>query len=124
MTKHYVAFKYPGVFFPETSVIEIKSRDEKFDIPKGCYGYHFFDQEEIEHNGEILTGEVKNESGTTFFGKKYSIDDIRKNHPEKGTLIRNLISNGYKFAVDTVTGNWQPVDDEDTVIEVIQIAQK
>jgi uncharacterized protein (UPF0128 family) len=117
MTKHYVEFYYPGSFFPETSVKEIKSRKEKIETPKGCYGYMFFDQEEIESNGETLIGKPKNKSGMTYFGKKYSIEDLKREFPENRILISNIEGNGYKFAVKTIRGNWQPVDKKDKVVD-------
>ena len=117
MTKHFVEFYYPGSFFPETSVKEIKNRKEKIEVPKGCYGYMFFDQEEIVSNGEKLTGNRKNKSGNTFFGKKYSIEDLKRDFSENRILISSIENNGYKFAVKTISGNWQPVDKKDKVVD-------
>jgi hypothetical protein len=117
MTKHYVEFYSPGIFFPETSVKEIKNRKEKFRIPKGCYGYMFFDQEEIKSGGETLIGKPKNKSGMTFFGKKYSMEDLKREFKDNRILISNIECNGYKFAVKTIRGNWQPVGKKDKVVD-------
>lgn len=119
MTKHFIEFYYPGSFFPETSVLEIKSRKDKLDIPKQCYGYMFFDIEEIETKGEKLTGNRKNQSGMTFIGQKYTVEEIKKEFPDNRILISNIENNGYLFAVKTRCGNWQPVGKKDKVLDTV-----
>ena len=116
MIKHYVEFYSPGSFFPETSVREIKSRKFPLTIPKSCYGYHFFDMEQIEKNGEILNGKRKNNSGMTYFGKEYSIEELERDFPKEKILIRNIKGNGYLAAVKTRRGNWQGLTKRDKVI--------
>jgi len=118
MTKHFVKFYYPGSFFPETLVKQIKNRKENIEAPKGCYGYAFFDQEVTSVKGEELLGKRKNHSGMTFFGKKYSVEDLKREFPENKTLISNVENNGYEFAVKTIRGNWQPVGKKDKVVDV------
>lgn len=117
MTRHYVEFYFPGSFFAETSVKEIGDRDDVFKIPKGCYGYCFFDREEVMVDGEKLTGKRKNQSGMVFFGKKYSVKELKRKFPDEKRLISNVERNGFEFAVRTVIGNWQPVREGDTVKE-------
>ena len=106
MTKHYIEFYFQGTIFAETSVKEIKDRNEHITPPKGCYGYSFFDREEVSVNGEMLFGKPKNQSGTTFFGEKYSLDEVKKQFPQEKILISNLESNDYKYVVKTIRGNW------------------
>ena len=116
MTKHYVEFYYPGSFFPETQVEEIKSRKAKLTIPKRCYAYSFFDLEEIQKNGETLTGDRKNQSRMTYFGTEYTLTELEKQFPKERVLISNIKNNGYLSAVKTRRGNWQGVSKGDKVI--------
>lgn len=118
MTKHYIEFYYPGAFFPENSIKEIKNRRTPRNIPKSSYGFMYFDQEEFKLNDEILTGERKNKSGMTFLGKKYTIEELKKDFPDHKILISNIENNGYQFAVKTRLGNWQPVGEIDKVIDI------
>lgn len=119
MTKHYVEFFYPGILFSETSIKEIDSRDIEIEIPNNSFGYRFFDIEEIKlSTGEILTGERKNESGTFYKGKMYSLEQVKDIFPEHKTLIRNMENNEIDFIVKTNMENFQPFNSEkDKIIE-------
>ena len=117
MTKHYVEFYFVGAFFSETTVEEIETRSMNLTLPKGSFGYSFFDQEEvILARGEVLRGDRKNESGMIYYGKEYSVDDLKREFPNERTLISNVEGNGFKYAVKTIMGNWQPVGENDIVI--------
>jgi len=61
MLKHYVEFFYPGSFFSESSFEEVSHRDfDQIVMPEGAFAFHFFDREEVEQDGELLTGKCKN----------------------------------------------------------------
>lgn len=121
MLKHYVELDYPGAFFPETSVQEIESR-EYFNPPfgKGLYAFTFFDREEVTQNGEVLRGPVKNKSERTVIGEFFPRADFNERFPEEKyeTLRRNLEYNScYVGLVLCPAGNWQPLQEGETVIE-------
>jgi len=94
MLKHYVELDYPGTFFPETKVKEIASRED-FQPPfgKGLYAFAFFDREEVELNGEKLTSAAKNR------------------------LLDNARINGWDILVLCPAGNWQPLQEGESLIE-------
>lgn len=108
MLKHYVEFYYPGSFLPETDVKEIKNRETKITLPKGSYGYQFFDIEEVVEKGELLKGQPKNHSGMYYKGKLYSYKEAQKEFADKKILLSNMKNNGWKWIVCTVAGNFQP----------------
>jgi hypothetical protein len=118
MTKHFIEIFYPGSLFAETATQEIKSREEKVNIPKESYGFRFFDQSHVLSNGETLIGPRKNVSGMTFIGKKYSLEELKQQFPEERRLYSNVKQN-FKFAVKTRRGNWQGVGENDIVLESI-----
>jgi hypothetical protein len=117
MLKHYVEFYYPGTFVAETETREVASRDvPPDDVPRGAYGYRFFDREEVEQDGETLRGERKNWSPTTFYGHEYTVEQLKAEFPSERILISNVEGNGYKRAVRTDRGWWQQLSDGDVVL--------
>lgn len=118
MLVHYVEFFYPGIILAETEERRIDKRDPKLvTLPDGAFAYRFFDRTEVKENGELLVGSKKNFSTYTFFGKLYTLEEVKEQFPECETLIRNMECNGYTKVVKTRLDNWQPFHDGDIVIE-------
>ncbi len=118
MLKHFVEFSYPGIFVSEYSHEEIAERKpELVNVPEDAFAYRFYDQVQTIVDGELLTGERKNYSGITYFGKVYTLEEVKAQFPEYTTLISNMKCNGWNRVVRTRKGNWQPFEDGDTVIE-------
>ncbi len=70
--KTYAEFTVPGLFFPETDVVEVKSRDiQNLEIPKHAYGLRFFDilVTDISNKGK----RVKAESGPVNYSPLYCV---------------------------------------------------
>ena len=117
MKKHYVEFFFTGALFNDRQVLEVKKRDPKqMMIPSSAFAYRFFDQTESIVKGEKLIGEKSNYSPYTFFGKAYTLKEIKTNFPKLRTLIKNMENNGIRKAVYTNQGTWQALNDNDIVI--------
>lgn len=117
MTKHYVEFSFPGAFFSEYKVQEVTERNpELVKVPEGAFAYRFFDQSEAIVDGETLVGDRKNFSPLTYFGTAYTLEEVKAQFPECTTLISNMECNGWNRVVKTRRGNWQPLEEGDTVI--------
>ena len=117
--KHYVEFFYPGAFMSESSTQEVTSRDAlQVDAPKDCFGYRFFDRQEIvAEDGEVLMGSPKNHSGIHYFGEVKTLEDIKNERPDPtGCLERNMESNGWNKVVKTRRGNYQPFREQDILV--------
>ncbi len=114
--KHYVTFYYPGILMNEEETRLISSRRDKIEIPKGSFGYRFFDRTETELDGETLKGKPKNHSGIHYLGKKMSLAEVKKELPAEKILISNMECNGYKHVVKTIRGNFQPLERRDKII--------
>lgn len=57
MLKHYIEYFYTGIFVSGSTTGPIEVRNNLLiPLPKGAYGYKFFDREEItsSETGEIL----------------------------------------------------------------------
>lgn len=98
-TQTYVQYQYPGLVIQEVSSKKIEARDpEKVaaKMPEGAIGFRFFDQTKIEVDKEALTGEPKNYSGWYYVdGKEMTLDEVKREMPERKILIRNMESNSY-----------------------------
>ena len=117
MVRHYVEFYYPGSLFAETSTKEVARRDPALvKLPKGAYGFRFFDRTEIEEGGETLMGERKNFSRFTYYGEEWPLERIERELPNERILISNIKGNGYKAAVKTIRGNWMWLEKGDRVL--------
>ena len=119
MLKHYVEFLYPGVLMSESSIREVKTKAYKKlqRIPKTCFGFRFFDRQELKSNGEILKGKEKNWSGTYYFGKIYTANQVKNTFPSERILVRNIERNSpTSRGIKTRWGNWQMFERGDKVI--------
>lgn len=117
MTKHYVEFSFPGEFFSEYTVQEVAERNpELVKVPEGVFAYRFFDRSEAIVDGETIVGDRKNFSPLTYLGTAYTLEEVKAQFPECTPLISNMECNGWNRVVKTRRGNWQPLEEGDTVI--------
>lgn len=71
--KTYAEFTVPGWIFPETKVVEVKSRDvQNLKIPEHAYGLRFFDIliTQVSNNGKK---KVNAESNPVNYSRHYNI---------------------------------------------------
>ena len=100
MLKHFVEFSYPGIIFSDYSHEEIAERKpELVTVPKEAFAYRFFDQVQTVVEGELLTGERKNYSRYTYFGKVYTLEEVKK---EYGIVSKNNLTELQEKSYDAV----------------------
>jgi len=123
MLKHYVRLFFPGVFFAETSECIIKTRDvNNITIPDNCYGYMFYDREEtMLHGVELQSGEI-NKTGIHYFGRAMTLAEVKKELPSERILIFKMENNGWDRVVKTRTGNFQPFEEDDCIVEEVKMS--
>src|SRR5689334_8127756 len=102
---HYVEFLFSGVMFTDTSSEEIKSRSSKFQIPKTCFGYRFYDIERlVSSTGTALRSNRLNQTGTYYINAQVlNLSQIRTLMPNS-ILQKNMENNHYKKVVKTRIG--------------------
>lgn len=114
----YMRVFYPGLFFAGHSDVKVADRSV-VELPKGSFGYRFFEREETELNGKLLVGPSENFSGLHTQGEVLTLEEIKQKLPKTRdnlTLISNLECNGFKKAVRTIMGNWQYFQDGDVLL--------
>lgn len=120
MNKHYIECFYPDGLKQSSSIItrdlEGKALEEQLDQiaePMKCYAYRFYDIKELEHEGEILTGQRKNFSPMYYFGFEIDIKKARE-LPNSSILINQMEVRGWKRVADTKCGTF-PLEEGDVV---------
>lgn len=117
--EHYVEFYYPGFLFCETESKKVKERDfTKIKLPKGCYGFRFYDIASEKKKEIALTSHRLNISGMFFTGEIWSLQDVKEKLPDSKILISNMECNGWDKVVKTRMGNMLPFEKDDVLLEV------
>lgn len=129
--KTFVQFFYRGIFVSEISTREVEDRNvskivSMIGVPEGAFGFKFFDilssfakidgyDKEIEMKSAPL-----NLSPMHYYqGIVYTIEDIKHQFSKEKILISNLEGNGHKKAILCRTGNWQPLEDSDILVDSV-----
>lgn len=124
MVAYYLERLYPSFFGAETSMEKVETNDpdkivDRMRGDKKCYGFRFFEREELEVNGEILSGENKNYSGIFYFGieltKKELLEKIRGTASEDNVRHNMKQSESDRF-VETRRGTIHPLRGIDKVL--------
>ena len=114
MVEHYVKYYYPGSFFSITTDKKLDGRTVDINkIPKDVYAYRLFDIVESKNRAPY----ERFVSNMVYFGKPYTVEEVKKLFPELETLIFNMEdSSDILGAVHTRVGSWQVYRKGDKVI--------
>ncbi|MGN6383687.1 MAG: hypothetical protein ACTHMK_13875 [Dyella sp.] len=113
----YVEFLFPGTFFPELSLVPFAG--EPIPVPANAYGWSLKKRQEVLFGEEMLVGKLNKLGGTTLIGHAYSLAELKAefgSSEKHRILISNIEGNGYLGACLCRTGNWQPIDEDTTVV--------
>jgi hypothetical protein len=117
MEATYIEFTYPGTLVAETSSGPVPRRELPETIPGRATAYRFYSRQETEVNGEKLVGQPKDCSPWAYFGKEYSASEVYALEGDRYRVLRdNVRINGYQRMVQTIYGNWYPLQDGDQVV--------
>lgn len=119
MTKTLIYMQqfFPGFLFSEDSHKLVESKEfPAFPPTKGCYAVRFYEVESYEAKGEELRGKPKNYSHTRYWGRRFSLEEVKKEYPGERTLISNFEGNKYHSVVRTPQGGWHSCEENDEVI--------
>lgn len=124
--QHYVKFLYPGAFFSEESSKKIKDRnlvEILSDLPPNAFAFQFYDHKVFtatrEDGMKMKDVEVVDESGMYYpGGAAFTLDEIKAMGESHKILAANMKGNGWPKVVKTRCGNFQPLNDNDVVIDI------
>ena len=122
MITHFVELLFFENFLlePIRMAYSIKDRSiDNFSIPKEADGYRFFDLEiDYNSNPPKPLGKPTNMSSIVYFGKVYSLDELKKEYPHIDSHYLSLpcFGGGKTSFVKTKTGNFVPLMEDDIVI--------
>ena len=119
MLKHYIQWHFAGSFFSNVKLQEVPDRRDTLGDtvpPDGAYGFRFLSRQEVEIDGEVMTGAQRNESPMTYFGEVLTLEQVKQLPGDNRILISNMEGNGWERVVRTILGNFQPLRDGDVVV--------
>ena len=106
----YVEFIFPGAFFVETQIKQIKTRNSaKIEVPRGAFAFYFFDVVKLKTKVGSHTFSKSRKTNVShryyYGGKVYTRDEIQQRFPKEQTLLANMVSRKLDKAIKTRCGN-------------------
>ena len=122
-TNTYVEILYPGSFYPEESVLKVKTRAPEEiarKYPK-AFAFRFYDltQKEVTVDGQkrTVSGQEKNKTGRYYpEAQLFTVAGLKALPGDYEILISNMECNGWKHVVQTRRGNFQPFEKGDVIL--------
>lgn len=121
-TQHKVEYLIPGSFMPEEVTRTVDHRDPAraaADAPPSAFCFTIFDVEAAPDLGPDFKvyPKPKNRTGRYYIDATvYELADVVAELGEQSILAWNMATNGWGRVVKCRAGNWQPLDDADTII--------
>ena len=121
---HRVTYYFPGSLFSEESTRTIDHRDPARaadDAPDGAFCFTLHDVEETPDLGPDFTviPKPKNKTGRYYIGGEvFTVEQVEALDGDHDILAANMRCNGYEQVVRCRTGNWQPLEADDVVLEI------
>jgi hypothetical protein len=115
-------FLIPGSLFPESTCITLDTLDPDAiakRAPRGAFCFTTYEITEAPDLGPeyTVTSRPRNRSGRFYLGGElHDIDQVRALGLD--TLVANMRANGWATVIKCRTGNWQPFEPGDQLLEV------
>lgn len=128
--KTFVELLEPGSFYPESSTIQVTTRDPETVVREHMndrvFAFLFFDvlRAEVRHEGMmiVLSSKSINRSGRYYPGGRLrSLEWVKEHVPDSRILQSNMDNPGHNPIMQTRLGNWQPFEEEDEIIDLKEV---
>ena len=124
-TTTYVRYLLPGVFMPEEAVREVGDRDPQRaarEAPENAFAFTFYDVviTTAEIGGKTLTlrSDPLNATGRYYIDPEVlNAADVEALPGDHRILLTNMRGNHWTTILRCRTGNFQPLEDGDTIID-------
>lgn len=118
MTQTYIEYLFPGIIVSDSSEEKVSDRTLPKKIPKGCFGFRFFERMEEKIDGEKLIGKPKKYSNWYYAkGDVLTLEEVKVKHSEKKILIGNMENNDIAKVLMTKFGQAIPLEEKDVVLD-------
>lgn len=120
--KHMAEYLLPGSFFPEPTTRELPERSVDAALmlaPDNAYCFTLYDVEEAPDLGpDFKVSPVpKNRSSRYYFaGQLYNLEELEVLGGHD-ILAANMRANHWEQVIHCVTGNWQPFEPGDVLVD-------
>jgi hypothetical protein len=130
-TKTYVRYFMPGAFVSEEGTREVPERNPyqiARDLPSGAFAFEFFDKlvTTAEESGQEVTlaSSERNKSGRFYIdAERLTATDIEALPGDHRILLDNMRGNHWPAVLRCRTGNFQPMQDGDSIITLRETAR-
>jgi hypothetical protein len=123
-----VTFLSPGSLFPNETIREVATKDPQEiakTAPNGAFCFVLQDwiEKTTSVNGEDFQKTERDGNGSARFylgGTVYTLAQLKAKFggdPDKRILLSNAEGNGWERTIQCRTGNWQPLNEGDQVLE-------
>jgi hypothetical protein len=124
--EHWVTYLFPGSFFNEEGSVKLTSRDQieaLKKMPRRAFAFSLYDVEVrtgVLEDGEKIVNRRTVNKGNKFYpdGAIYSKQDVAREFGIDSILYANMDCNDWKRLVKTRTGNFQPLEEGDEVVDL------
>lgn len=122
--EHRAEYLLPRSFYPEETVRKIASRDPAAALaaaPRGTFCFTIYDVETAPDLGPdfTVTPKAKNRTGRYYIGGTlHTVDEVEAAGHD--ILASNMRANKWPLVIHCPTGNWQPFEDTDTLLEPVR----
>ena len=124
VTETYVEKIYWGILYSESLIEKVTDRDPmKIKNDGKMQGFRFYDKEYVVDGDKTYDGKESNYSNWIYFGKRYSLEEIKAKFPDHRILIINMEGNNYQYVCHTQDGSFLPMKEVDMTFDEY-VAQK
>lgn len=124
VTTTYVAYMTPGSFVPESTSRQVKDRNSERDLqdaPEAAFAFFYYDiiTTVVNAGGERVetTSGRRNISGRYYIdAEQMDLDAVKALPGDHSILIGNMEANGWDPVLRCRTGNYQPLQEGDTLL--------
>lgn len=113
---HFIELYYPGSFTANIVVKELIA-DSKLPLDGNVFAYRLFTRDYKMLNGNRVFNHPKNFSPLTYFGRVYSLDEIKRDFSDRIVLIANMEDNKIDKVVCVKSGAFYPFNEKQELVE-------
>lgn len=111
----YIELYIYGIFSVEKIIHKVKTRQAPEGLSDQVVAYRFFERDEVTVNNRKIIGESHNFSPMTYFGRIFTLGELRS-VPNTRVLQNEMLEKQWNKVVFNKFGKFQPLEEDAIVI--------
>lgn len=111
----YIELYIYGIFSVEKIIHKVKNRQVPNNLSEQVIAYRFFERDEVTVNNRKIIGESHNFSPMTYFGRIFTLGELRT-VPHTKVLQDQMLEKHWNKVVCNKFGKFQPLEEDAIVI--------